>query len=150
MAEFILKQYREALADLNRAIQYNKNSANFFNMRGIILNAMEEYDAAIGDFDTALKLDKNYVNAYHNRGYAYQRKRFNRRSELGSLRNLFQWAILERILDQDDFLSLSENWVGNSGFWNLHPPGGLGPIINPLVGTNSSLLNFSPATAYKI
>ena len=47
MAKYKRGEYKSALqADLNQAIKYESNSANFYNLRGVILNAMEEYDLA--------------------------------------------------------------------------------------------------------
>ena len=67
---------------------------------------------------------------------------------LGLYATYFNGPFSNEFLIKNDFLSLSENSSGILGFGTCNPPGGLGPIINPLVGTNPSLLNISPATAY--
>src|SRR5690348_130808 len=66
--------YDRALADCNRALRMEPDSAIGYNRRGLIWYRMEKYDTAIVDFDNAIRLDTNFAYAYYNRGLARRAK----------------------------------------------------------------------------
>jgi tetratricopeptide (TPR) repeat protein len=66
--------YDHALADCNRALRMESNSAIGYNRRGLIWYRMKKYDAAIDDFDQALRIDANFAYGYFNRGLARRAK----------------------------------------------------------------------------
>jgi tetratricopeptide (TPR) repeat protein len=66
--------YESALADCNRALRMEPNSAIGYNRRGLIWYRQDDYDRAIEDFNRAIRLDANFAYAYFNRGLAWRKK----------------------------------------------------------------------------
>ena len=60
-----------AIADNNKAIELNKDYAEAYNNRGLLLYAKGEYDKAIEDYNKAIELKKDYTDAYNNRGIVW-------------------------------------------------------------------------------
>ena len=61
--------YRGALADYNRAIRFNPNSANAYYNRGLIkATKLQDERGALADYNRAIQLKPNYDAAYNNRG----------------------------------------------------------------------------------
>ncbi|WP_373544255.1 tetratricopeptide repeat protein [Chamaesiphon sp.] len=61
--------YRGALADYNRAIKSNPNSANAYYNRGLIkATKLQDERGALADYNRAIQLKPNYDAAYNNRG----------------------------------------------------------------------------------
>jgi tetratricopeptide (TPR) repeat protein len=61
--------YRGALADYNRAIRLNPNSANAYYNRGLIkATKLQDERGALADYNRAIQLKPNYDAAYNNRG----------------------------------------------------------------------------------
>ena len=68
----------KALADVNRALEINPNSARAYHLRGKI-NLYKNAAAALSDFDKAVKLNPNYLDAYEGRADAHmQLKNFDK------------------------------------------------------------------------
>jgi tetratricopeptide (TPR) repeat protein len=63
-------RYREAVADLSKAIDLDPSSAEAYNARGYAYLREHEYPQAIADFTSAIRLNLKYANAYLNRGVA--------------------------------------------------------------------------------
>ena len=63
-------RYREAVADLGKAIELDPSCAEAYNSRGYAYLREHEYTLAIADFTSAIRLNLNYANAYLNRGVA--------------------------------------------------------------------------------
>jgi tetratricopeptide (TPR) repeat protein len=60
---------RGALADYNRAIKINPQSANAYYNRGLLkATKLQDQQGALADYDRAIKLKPNYDAAYNNRG----------------------------------------------------------------------------------
>jgi tetratricopeptide (TPR) repeat protein len=66
--------YDHALADCNRALRMEPNSAIGYNRRGLIWYQQKDYDRAIEDFNHAIRIDANFAYAYYNRGLAWRAK----------------------------------------------------------------------------
>jgi tetratricopeptide (TPR) repeat protein len=66
--------YKSALADCNRALRMEPNSAIGYNRRGLIWYQQSDYDRAIEDFNHAIRIDANFAYAYYNRGLAWRKK----------------------------------------------------------------------------
>jgi tetratricopeptide (TPR) repeat protein len=66
--------YDHALADCNRALRMEPNSAIGYNRRGLIWYQQSDYDRAIEDFNHAVRLDSNFAYAYFNRALAWRAK----------------------------------------------------------------------------
>jgi TPR repeat protein len=65
------KQYREAVAHYDKAIELGANPATAHNNRGIAYQALDNLDAALRDYDEAVRIDTSYALGYENRAYAY-------------------------------------------------------------------------------
>nr|WP_281257350.1 tetratricopeptide repeat protein [Merismopedia glauca] len=57
-----LKQYREALADLDRVIQLQPDYAEAYNNRGLVRYQLKDYRGAIKDLQTAAELFEQQGN----------------------------------------------------------------------------------------
>ena len=68
------KDYDHALADCNRALRMEPESAIGYNRRGLIWYQMKKYDSAIEDFNHAIRIDANFAYGYYNRGLARRAK----------------------------------------------------------------------------
>lgn len=58
------KNYDNAIADYNKAIEINPNYALAFYNRGFAWVGKEEYNKAIEDYRKAIEIDSNYASAY--------------------------------------------------------------------------------------
>jgi tetratricopeptide (TPR) repeat protein len=64
-----------ALADYNRAIQLNPNSAVAYNYRGLLKkNKLQDIQSALADYNRAIQLDPNFALTYSNRGFLKEDK----------------------------------------------------------------------------
>ena len=63
-----------ALADLNKALQLDPNSAPALIERASIYQARDDFDRAIADYDRTLRFNQNLGEAYGGRASAYQGK----------------------------------------------------------------------------
>jgi Tfp pilus assembly protein PilF len=71
-ADMGLKDYNEALINLNQAIKLDSNGANSidcFNNRGFVHNMLGNYDMAKVDLNKAIFLDELSINPYCNRAF---------------------------------------------------------------------------------
>jgi len=62
--------YEHAIADYDRAIKLNPNSARAFDGRGLAHANRQDFELAIKDYDQALRLDSHDALAYYGRGLA--------------------------------------------------------------------------------
>ena len=62
------KEYKNALADYNMAIDLQDNDPIAYYRRGLLNYDLEQYDDARADYDMAIDLDPNYVDAFRDRG----------------------------------------------------------------------------------
>jgi Flp pilus assembly protein TadD len=69
------RQYDQAIAILDQAIQIDPNNALAYNYRGIAYYRSKSYEEALADFNKAIQLNPNLAMAYNNRAYAYFRKK---------------------------------------------------------------------------
>ena len=60
--------YRGAIADISRAIQFNPNEADYYYQRGLILEELSDRQAAVRDFNSAILRNPNHAWAYLHRG----------------------------------------------------------------------------------
>ncbi len=60
------KSLKHALIDIDLSIQFDPTSAEAHNLRGIILDLMEEKDAAILSYEEAIRINPNYSDAVNN------------------------------------------------------------------------------------
>jgi tetratricopeptide (TPR) repeat protein len=61
--------FQGALADYNRAIKNNPQSANAYYNRGLLkADKLQDFEGALSDYNRAIKLKPNYDAAYNNRG----------------------------------------------------------------------------------
>ncbi|MBZ0282119.1 MAG: tetratricopeptide repeat protein [Anaerolineae bacterium] len=78
----LASRFNDALADLNRAIQFSTNPEivrhpsknlllSLYDLRGQMYRALYEWDSALADFNAALELDPAYAEAYYQRGLLY-------------------------------------------------------------------------------
>ena len=66
------KQYREAIAAYDRAINLDPQNADAYSSRGVAYRELKEYQRAIADYDRAIALNQQDANTYYNRGNAYR------------------------------------------------------------------------------
>ena len=67
-AKYELKQYKEAIADYDKAIELNPKDADTYYNRGAAKNHLKQHKEAIADYDKAIELDPKDADAYYNRG----------------------------------------------------------------------------------
>ncbi len=68
------KQWDEAIAEYNIAIEINPKFAMAYNDRGITYRWKGQHDKAIADFSKAIEIDPKFAVAYYNRGIAHDKK----------------------------------------------------------------------------
>jgi tetratricopeptide (TPR) repeat protein len=66
-----LGNYRQAIEDLNRAIEIKPTYADAYNNRGAVYIGLGNYRQAIEDLNRAIEIKPTYADAYTNRGAAY-------------------------------------------------------------------------------
>ncbi|MBR0261462.1 MAG: tetratricopeptide repeat protein [Selenomonadaceae bacterium] len=66
-----LKNYSQALASYDAAINLYPQLAEAYNNRGIVKYELKQFPAAIEDYTRAIQLKSNYADALNNRGTAY-------------------------------------------------------------------------------
>lgn len=71
LTNYDLKQFDQAIEDLNQAIRLNSNYAFTYTIRGLTHAALKQFGRAIEDYDQVIRLDPNYAAAYNGRGNAY-------------------------------------------------------------------------------
>ncbi|HTH37117.1 MAG TPA: TonB family protein [Pyrinomonadaceae bacterium] len=72
---FSKKDFKEALTDVNAAIEIDpRNPTSFVNRCVINAYGLKAYDDAIADCSTAIRLTDKSSMAYNHRGYAYEMK----------------------------------------------------------------------------
>jgi tetratricopeptide (TPR) repeat protein len=62
--------YEGAIADFDRALEFDRDCPEIYNNRGAVRFARGDYEGAIADFDRALALRPRYPEALNNRGAA--------------------------------------------------------------------------------
>ena len=77
-----LKQYKEAIADYDKAIELNPKDAKAYYNRGNAKHQLKQYKEAIADYDKAIELNPKDANAYNNRG---------KQNELKQTKKLFRF-----------------------------------------------------------
>ncbi len=68
---FFLANTDSAIADLNRAVEYNPKFKIAFNLRGTVYSIKMDFDKAIEDANTAISIDPDYSSPYVTRGGIY-------------------------------------------------------------------------------
>ena len=63
-----LKQYKEAIADFDKAIELNPEDAEAYYNRGSAKDDLKQHKEAIADYDKAIELNPKFSAAYNNRG----------------------------------------------------------------------------------
>ncbi len=66
-----LKNYQQAIADFERALELDPNYAWAYGSRGWAYYWFKDYQRAFADFNRSLELDPNDAFAYYRRGWAY-------------------------------------------------------------------------------
>jgi tetratricopeptide (TPR) repeat protein len=66
-----LGNYRQAIEDYNKAIEFNPKSPEAYNNRAAAYQNLRNYKQAIEDYSKAIELNPKYAEAYNNRGGAY-------------------------------------------------------------------------------
>ena len=61
-----LKQYEEAITNLNKAIELNSTNCLLYSERALSKHSLGLYEEAIKDYDKAIELDNNNYIAYNN------------------------------------------------------------------------------------
>ena len=66
--KYYAKEYNQAIANLDKAIQLNPEDTYFFMVRGGVKDVLGMHDDAIDDYNQAIKLDPENIHAYNTRG----------------------------------------------------------------------------------
>lgn len=72
-----LEQADSAMADCDKAINLNPDSAHAYETRGNVYHHLKQYVKAIQDYEQAIKLDAGFAEAYDGRGYAMRRMKMS-------------------------------------------------------------------------
>lgn len=76
---FVKKDNKAALADLNKAIEFNPDKPGGYSMRSLLYKEENLYDLALDDITKAIELEPNSVHHYSNRADLYKEvKMFNK------------------------------------------------------------------------
>ncbi|MGA8817470.1 MAG: tetratricopeptide repeat protein, partial [Xanthobacteraceae bacterium] len=67
----LLGRYDEALADLDKALRINPDSAGLYLERGLVRDAAGDHDHAVADFSAAIARNATLVQAWFGRAMAY-------------------------------------------------------------------------------
>ena len=70
VSKAILKKYKEATEDYNKAIELNPNHSEAYNNIGNIKYDLRNINEAIEYYNEAIKLNPNFAEAFYNRGLA--------------------------------------------------------------------------------
>jgi tetratricopeptide (TPR) repeat protein len=63
--------YDNAISEYDKAIEFNPNIAQVYNLRGLAFYAKGDKESAISDWNKAIQLKPDFAEAYVNRGNAY-------------------------------------------------------------------------------
>jgi len=67
---YSLSKYKEAITNLDKAIERNPDDASVWSNRGIAKTKLQRYEVSISDFDNAIERNPDDANAWRNRGTA--------------------------------------------------------------------------------
>jgi len=67
----VIKNYKQAIEDFNRAIEINPLYAEAYNNRGNAYTDLDHHKKAIEDFNRAIDIKPSFAGTYGNRGNAY-------------------------------------------------------------------------------
>ncbi|MHB8137449.1 MAG: tetratricopeptide repeat protein [Smithellaceae bacterium] len=70
VANYGLGNYKQAMEDYDRAIEFNPRHAEAYNNRGSVYHKLGNYQQAIADLNKAIEFNPRYAEAYNNRGAA--------------------------------------------------------------------------------
>lgn len=100
---YFAKNYSQALAAYDEAVNLNPKLAEAYNNRGIVKYKLKQFDSAVEDYSLAIKLKPNFIDALNNRGNAY--------AALGQLQNAAQ--DLQNALKLNDNSAIGHNNLGS-------------------------------------
>ena len=75
MASFNIKQYKDALADIDLSLKMKPNFPNAYYLRGNIKDKMGDHDGAIRDFTKEVVFNPDCFKCYYNLGNVYTEKK---------------------------------------------------------------------------
>lgn len=78
MNYYAMKDYKNALSYLNKAIQYAPEQAIYFFYRAHIYDKLKRSDKIISDLKRSIQLDKNYASPRNYLGFLYAEKNINK------------------------------------------------------------------------
>jgi tetratricopeptide (TPR) repeat protein len=67
-----LRQFTEALQNLNKAILFCHDSGNYYAYRGIAYEGLGKLDSALADYSLAIKMDSTKYAGYYRRALTYE------------------------------------------------------------------------------
>jgi tetratricopeptide (TPR) repeat protein len=70
VAKYELKDYKNALLDFNKSIEYNPDNWEAYRNRGLAETVLLKYTEAIADFTQAIRLNKEDYSSFYGRGEA--------------------------------------------------------------------------------
>lgn len=72
---FIVKQYKEAIAHINKALKINENIARAYYLKGSIYRESGDTTKAVSSLETAIEQDNLFTDAYYDLGIIYAARR---------------------------------------------------------------------------
>jgi tetratricopeptide (TPR) repeat protein len=72
---FIVKQYKEAIENINKALKINENIAKAYYLKGSIYRESGDTTKAISSLETATEQDNRFADAYYDLGVIYAARR---------------------------------------------------------------------------
>ena len=70
VAEYHLRNYKDAMADFDAALQVDPDDEQAYNNRGLTEQAQGDLNAALFDYNRALEISPTYTQARTNRAWA--------------------------------------------------------------------------------
>lgn len=108
IAHFHLKQHKNALADLNTALELEPENPYRFSSRAYIRDSMGDTNGAIEDYKKAIQLDPTDAIAHNNLGLLEEKLGYKEKAKKN-------WKKADELAEQEEFLKAMTKELGGPG-----------------------------------